>query len=167
MTDNVARALSIVFNVIFTFIFLGKKTSVMACTTLVIIMVGFYVGIDGEVNFSLIGTSAGVLSSVFVSLNSIFTARVLPVVDNDKSLLLYYNNLNATLLFMPLIVLFEHQVIVDNAAKLFSSLFWTVMTITGCMGFAIGLVTVMQVRICALLCVLDALSRLDCCALLS
>lgn len=73
-------------------------------------IIGFYLGIDGEINFSLIGTVAGVLSSVFVSLNSIFTSKVLSKVDNDKSKLLYYNNFNATLLFIPLIFLFEIQV---------------------------------------------------------
>lgn len=109
-TDNVARSLSIVFNVIFTFTFLGKSTSLLTCSTLLIVIIGFYVGIDGEINFSLIGTASGVMSSVFVSLNSIFTATALPKVDNDKSLLLFYNNFNASCLFIPLIFLFEGQV---------------------------------------------------------
>lgn len=108
--DNVARCLSLVFNVIFTYLILSKTTSILTCSTLIVVIAGFVLGINGEIDFSLIGTSAGVLSSVFVSLNSIFTARMLPVVDNDKSLLLFYNNLNATLLFIPLIFLFEYQV---------------------------------------------------------
>lgn len=33
-----------------------------------------------------------------------------------------------------------------NTDKLVSAFFWTSMSITGCMGFAIGLVTVMQVK---------------------
>ena len=144
--DNVARSLSIVFNVVFTFFLLGKATSFLTCLTLLVVIFGFIVGIDGEVNFSLIGTVAGVLSSVFVSLNSIYTAKILTKVDNDKSLLLYYNNLNASVLFLPLIVLFETEIIVENTAKLFSLVFWSCMTLTGCMGFAIGLVTVMQVK---------------------
>lgn len=89
---------------------MGKSTSFVTCSTLLVVIVGFYCGIEGEVDFSFLGTVAGVLSSVFVSLNSIFTARVLPKVDNDKSMLLYYNNLNASFLFLPLIVLFEAQV---------------------------------------------------------
>ena len=141
-----ARSLSIVFNVIFTFFLLGKPTSFLTCLTLLVVIFGFIVGIDGEVNFSLLGTVAGVLSSVFVSLNSIYTAKILAKVDNDKSLLLYYNNLNASVLFLPLIVLFETEIIVENTAKLVSLVFWSCMTLTGCMGFAIGLVTVMQVK---------------------
>ncbi len=38
------------------------------------------------------------------------------------------------------------QIVVANAEKLTSLFFWFVMTITGIMGFAIGLVTVMQVK---------------------
>lgn len=143
---NVARSLSIVFNVIFTYLTLGKSTSLLTCSTLIVVILGFVVGIDGEVNFSFLGTVCGVLSSLFVSLNSIFTSKILPKVDNNKSLLLYYNNFNACLLFLPFIVIFEHQEIVNESAKLLSLTFWSVMTVTGCMGFAIGLVTVMQVR---------------------
>ena len=111
ITDNVARCLSIVFNVVFTYFALGKSTSLLTCSTLLVVILGFYCGIEGEVDFSFLGTVAGVLASLFVSLNSIYTTKVLPKVDNDKSLLLYYNNLNASFLFLPLIVLFESQVI--------------------------------------------------------
>lgn len=133
VVDNVARSLSIVFNVMFTYTIMGKTTSFITCSTLLVVILGFYVGIDGEINFSLIGTASGVLSSVFVSLNSIFTATALPKVDNDKSLLLFYNNMNASLLFIPLICLFETHIIMEHWPKLFSMLFWTGMTITGIM----------------------------------
>jgi GDP-fucose transporter C1 len=38
------------------------------------------------------------------------------------------------------------QILVDNRAKLLSGFFWLIMSVTGAMGFAIGLVTVMQVK---------------------
>jgi len=138
---NVARSLSIVFNVVFTYLILGKQTSLVTCSTLLVVMLGFYLGIDGEVNFSLLGTAAGVVSSVFVSLNGIFTSKVLAKVNDDKSLLLFYNNVNAMFLFVPLIIFFEKDIIIENSDKLTSLMFWVIMTITGCMGFAIGLVS--------------------------
>lgn len=143
---NVARSLSIVFNVIFTYLILGRSTNSLTCCTLAIVCFGFYIGIDGEIDFSLLGTVAGVMSSVFVSLNSIFTTWTLPLVSNDKSLLLFYNNLNASLLFIPLIFLFERDILLENFGKLFSIPFWFSMNITGIMGFCIGLVTVLQVK---------------------
>jgi GDP-fucose transporter C1 len=142
----VARCLSLVFNVIFTYAILGRTTGWTTCATLLIVICGFALGINGELNFSLFGTSAGVLSSVFVSLNSIFTSKMLAAVDNDKSQLLYYNNFNAAVLFVPLIVLFEGHVLLESAATLMSAYFWLCMTLTGVMGFLIGLVTVLQVK---------------------
>lgn len=106
-----ARCLSLVFNVIFTYFLLGRQTTLQTCATLLIVISGFVLGINGEINFSLFGTSAGVISSVFVSLNSIYTTKVLPHVDNDNSMLLFYNNLNACLLFLPLILFFEQEVL--------------------------------------------------------
>lgn len=38
------------------------------------------------------------------------------------------------------------QIIFDNLSKFLSPTFWVAMTLSGVMGFAIGLVTVMQVR---------------------
>ena len=107
---NTARSLSIVFNVTLTYFMLGIHTSVATCGTLVVVILGFYLGIDGEVHLSVFGTVAGVISSLFVSLNSIYTAKILPTVNNDKSLLLYYNNVNALVLFLPLILAFEADV---------------------------------------------------------
>ena len=143
---NVARSLSLVFNVLFTYLVLGNVTSKATCATLVLICGGFYIGIEGELNFSLIGTVCGVLSSIFVSLNSIYTAKVLPKVDGDKSLLLYYNNVNGSILFLPLIFLYEYSLLRENFDKFLSFRFWLAMTFTGIMGYAIGLVTVMQVK---------------------
>ena len=143
---NVARCLTLVFNVVFSFLFLQKTTSYNTLGTLFIIIIGFVVGIDGEVDFNLIGTLSGVMSSVFVSLNSIFTARMLPKVENDNNALQFYNNLNACFLFFPLIVIFESNTLMNNLDKLTSVFFWSTMTVTGAFGYAIGLVTMMQIK---------------------
>mmetsp|Transcript_29670 Transcript_29670/g.30076 ORF Transcript_29670/g.30076 Transcript_29670/m.30076 type:complete len:306 (-) Transcript_29670:110-1027(-) len=143
---NVARCLSLVFNAFFTYTLLGKRTSLQTCLTLVIIILGFFIGIEGEINLSTIGTLCGVISSVFVSLNSVYTSKVLPYVFNDKSLLLYYNNVNASLLFLPFIMYYELETLIREQTKLLSVYFWLILGTTGVMGFAIGLVTVMQVK---------------------
>ena len=81
---NVARSLTIVTNVIFTYLLLGERTSVKVCLTLAVVILGFYIGIEGELDFSLIGTLFGVASSCFVSLNAIYTKKSMPLVDGDK-----------------------------------------------------------------------------------
>jgi GDP-fucose transporter C1 len=73
---NVARSLTIVFNVFFTWCMLGMGSTFTTVSCLGIVILGFLMGITGEINFSVIGTFAGVMSSLFVSLNSIFTKKV-------------------------------------------------------------------------------------------
>ena len=143
---NVARSLTIVFNVFFSRIFLGIPTSLKTILCLGIVIIGFAVGSHGELNFSLIGTVSGVMSSLFVSLNSIFTKKVLPVVDDNHWKLTFYNNVNATFLFMPLIWYFEREIIKNATQQLLSSAFWSAMTVAGFFGFSIGIVTVLQIK---------------------
>lgn len=143
---NVARSLSLLFNVMFMYVVLSKVISLASFAALIVVLIGFVAGIEGELEFSFMGTSAGVLASMFVALNSVYTSKVLPSVNNDKSLLLFCNNLNASIIFLPLVIMFEYEIIVTHIDKFASILFWTAMTISGVMGFAIGLVTVMQVK---------------------
>lgn len=145
---NVARSLTIVTNVIFTYLLLGERTSFKVCLTLLVVIVGFYVGIEGELDFSLLGTLFGVASSCFVSLNAIYTKKTMPIVDGDKWKLSWYNNLNASVMFIPLIFLSgEHKTIREHSHVLMTSYYWFVMIIAGFLGFAIGIVTVMQINV--------------------
>jgi len=144
---NVARSLTIVFNVFFSAAFLGQTTSFKTILCLLIVIFGFFLGAQGELNFSLIGTLAGVMSSLFVSLNSIFTKKVLSVVEDNHWRLTFYNNVNATFLFIPLICYFEADVITqafDN--QLINPIFWSAMCVAGFFGFSIGIVTVLQIK---------------------
>ena len=61
---------------------------------------------DQAGSFSLSGTVYGVLASLFVSLFSIFTKKVMPAVDGNIWSLTFYNNVNACALFIPLMILF-------------------------------------------------------------
>ena len=144
---NVARSLTIVFNVALSQVILGSTTSSRTGVCLLIVVCGFFMGAKGEVNFTMIGTTFGICSSLFVSLNSIFTKKVLPAVDNDHWKLTFYNNVNACILFMPLISYFEAHIIFTAMWKeMLSPLFWGAMMVAGVFGFSIGIVTVMQIK---------------------
>lgn len=143
---NVARSLTIVFNVFFSGVFLGMNTSFKTILCLGVVIVGFLMGSHGELNFSLMGTVSGVMSSLFVSLNSIFTKKVLPVVDDNHWKLTFYNNVNATFLFLPLIWIFERDIIMEATGQLTSAAFWSAMSVAGFFGFSIGIVTVLQIK---------------------
>ncbi len=143
---NVARSLSIVCNVLFSYLILNSKVSLKVIGVLGIVIGGFIVGIDGELDFSLFGTISGVLASIFVSLNSILTKKILNDVGLGNDALLFFNNFNASVLFIPLILYFEWSKLIEFQHHLTSLIFWFSMTCTGIMGFAIGLVTVMQIE---------------------
>ena len=143
---NVARSLTIVFNVFLSRLFLGMPTSFQTILCLGVVIVGFLIGSHGELNFSFIGTISGVVSSLFVSLNSIFTKKVLPVVDDNHWKLTFYNNVNACILFIPLVLFFEYDILMEATEQLTSHEFWAAMTVAGFFGFSIGIVTILQIK---------------------
>ena len=98
-------------------------------------------------SLSITGTVFGVLASLFVSLNSIYTKKVLPFVDNSVWLLGYYNNLNACLLFLPLMVLNGEMPTLFHFEGYANGPFWTMMVAGGVFGFGIGYVTGLQIQV--------------------
>ena len=67
--------------------------------------------------------------------------------DVSSRKLSWYNNINASLGFLPLVFLAgEHKELLAKTDVLMSSYYWFVMTIAGFLGFAIGIVTVMQIN---------------------
>jgi len=146
----IGRSLTTVFNVLMTYFILGQKTSLSAIGCCGAIVAGFYLGVDQEDasgSFSLRGTIYGILASLFVSLFSIYTKKILPVVDGNIWALTFYNNVNACVLFLPLMVIFGEIPTVFNFQYLTSTNFWFLMTIGGIFGFAIGYVTGLQIKV--------------------
>lgn len=143
---QVARSLTIVFNVVFDFVILGQRTSRAAIGCLALVVFGFVLGNEEEINWSLIGVLFGVLSSFFVALNSIFVKKNLPHVDNDPWKMTLYNNANATLLFVPLVVAFGELPVIFSSDNARTLLFWTVMTVGGMLGVAISFAAAAQIK---------------------
>ncbi|XP_037077419.1 GDP-fucose transporter 1-like isoform X2 [Pollicipes pollicipes] len=146
----IGRSLTTVFNVICTYLILGQKTSVQSIVCCGVIIFGFLLGVDQEGvagSLSILGVVYGVLASLFVSLFAIFTKKVLPVVDGSVWLLTYYNNINACLLFAPLVYLSGEWTQLTHYRGLAEPHFWILMTVAGLFGFAIGYVTGLQIQV--------------------
>lgn len=110
---------------------------------------GFWLGVDQEGltgSLSWSGVFFGVLASAFVSLNAIFTKKVMPAVDGNIWRLSYYNNINASILFLPLLFIFGDLGRLIHFSLLSDLWFWTMMTLGGVFGFAIGYVTGLQIK---------------------
>ncbi|EAW68032.1 solute carrier family 35 member C1 [Homo sapiens] len=146
---NVGRSLTTVFNVLLSYLLLKQTTSFYALLTCGIIIGGFWLGVDqegAEGTLSWLGTVFGVLASLCVSLNAIYTTKVLPAVDGSIWRLTFYNNVNACILFLPLLLLLGELQALRDFAQLGSAHFWGMMTLGGLFGFAIGYVTGLQIK---------------------
>ncbi|KAH0948977.1 hypothetical protein HN011_005350 [Eciton burchellii] len=146
----IGRSLTTVFNVIFTYILLGQRTSFKCIICCAVIIFGFWLGVDQEHiagSLSVVGTFFGVLGSLLLSLYSIRTKQTLPVVNQDIWLLSYYNNIYSIFIFIPLMIINGELTIVYNYDKLGYSFFWGAMMIGGMFGFAIGYLTALQIKV--------------------
>jgi len=146
---NVARSLTIVFNVVLTFTLMGERTSLPVIGTLAVVVAGFFLGSWGEVKFSWVGSLFGVASSLFVALNGIYNKKALaePGLGNNIWRLSLYNNVSACFLFLPLIFFTgESNVVMANTHMLTQWKFWAVQLSGGVFGFLIGIVTSLQIK---------------------
>ncbi|KAM8894089.1 GDP-fucose transporter 1 isoform 3-T3 [Spinachia spinachia] len=146
---TVGRSLSTVFNVLLSYVILKQTTSLRAVLCCAIILGGFWLGVDQEGltgNLSWTGVFFGVLASACVSLNAIYTKKVMPAVDGNIWKLSFYNNINACVLFLPLIILSGDLGRLAAFPGVTDLGFWGMMTLGGVFGFAIGYVTGLQIK---------------------
>ncbi|XP_012267187.2 GDP-fucose transporter 1 isoform X1 [Athalia rosae] len=146
----VGRSLTTVFNVILSYSILGQKTSFGCIACCGIIIGGFWLGVDQENvagSLSIMGTVFGILGSLSLSLYSIYTKRVLPLVNQEIWLLSYYNNVYSVFLFIPLMLVSGEFSVVFKYNKLSEPFFWGAMILGGLCGFAIGFVTALQIKV--------------------
>lgn len=146
----VGRSLTTVFNVFFSFLLLNQKTSGRCIICCVVIIAGFWLGVDQESlteSFSLIGTIYGVVGSLALSLYSIYTKKTLVYVRQEVWLLSYYNNVYSVVIFFPLLLLTGEIPTVLNYKYLGELWFWLALGVSGVCGFAIGYVTALQIKV--------------------
>jgi GDP-fucose transporter C1 len=67
-------------------------------------------------------------------------------VDNNSWKQSSYNNMNGVFLFLPLILYFEIETIL-NDARIYTFSFWFWNTFCGVVGFMMGIVTIMQIKL--------------------
>jgi len=147
---TIARSLVTIFSIVFTYLILGKKTSFLAILCCSIILGGFFLGVNQEGDlgsFSFIGTAYGVIASACVALNSIYTKKILPKVEDNIWKLTYYNNINACLIFVPLMILNGEVQELVAFPYIAATKFWFPMTIAGVFGFMMGYVVGLQIQV--------------------
>lgn len=143
---QVARSLTIVFNVIFDFFILGQITSLNAMGCCALVVFGFALGNIQEMRWSLIGVVFGVASSFFVAMNSIFVKKKFALVDNNPWKITLYNNVNASFLFLPLILLSGEVTTIMVSDLTSSPYYWFLLFCSGLLGVSISFATAAQIK---------------------
>ncbi|KAG0308279.1 hypothetical protein BGZ98_008450 [Dissophora globulifera] len=144
---QVARSLSIFFNILFTFTMLRQPTSAPAMLACGVVVLGFFVGSYGETNFSWAGLLAGVGSSIFVALYGIYVKKTLSIVENNQWRLLHYNTTISILLLTPIVLFSGELGEMSREVYFLDDLkFWILMTVTGVAGFLINTAMFLQIK---------------------
>ncbi|CAH1756475.1 11781_t:CDS:10 [Entrophospora sp. SA101] len=156
---QVARALVLPFTVLFTLVFLKKRSSFLILLSCFIVCTGFFVGVSSEkLTISFLGVFYGVFSSITTALHAIVIKKSLAVVKENTMDLVYYNNLLSSVCFIPLILLTgeEYQLaqmfsdISDPDLKQSSSplpTFLIGIVVTGFFGFLINIAGFLQIKV--------------------
>lgn len=143
---QVARSLTIVFNIVFTYFMLGKSTSANAIKSCLVIIAGYILGSLGEVHFTWSGLVFGLISSMFVSLYSIYVKRVMDIMDNNEWRLLIYNTVLACIFMFPAVFVSGELEEIRMVPFLNNMNFWNVMTVTALCGFLINIAVFLQIK---------------------
>jgi GDP-fucose transporter C1 len=98
-------------------------------------------------SLSVIGVIYGVLASLFVALNAIYTKKSLSSVGDSIWRLTMYNNLNAFFIFIPLMLFNGELGVVPYSENIMTFHFWAMMSLSGFFGFIMGYVTGWQIQV--------------------
>eukprot|EP01028_Stygiella_incarcerata_P010251 TRINITY_DN5214_c0_g1_i3.p1 TRINITY_DN5214_c0_g1~~TRINITY_DN5214_c0_g1_i3.p1 ORF type:complete len:342 (+),score=69.55 TRINITY_DN5214_c0_g1_i3:83-1108(+) len=143
---QVARSLTLIFNVIFSYYILGTTVSTKGLVSCGIVFVGYILASIGEMSVTLHGLVYGLLSSVFVALYSIYVKDKLSLLGDNQWKLLQYNTLLAVFLLFPFTILTGEMLEVMHFEHLLSPMFWSTMTFAAVMGLLINIAIFMQIK---------------------
>lgn len=143
---QIARSLTIVFNVIFDYLVLNQRTSPPAILCCLVVVSGFALGNIQELRWSLMGIIFGVTSSFFVALNAIYVKKKFPLVDDNPWSMTLYNNFNACFLFLPLIFFSGEISVLLTSEHVRSPSYWLLLFCSGLLGVSISFATAAQIK---------------------
>lgn len=144
---QVARSMTIVFNLMLTYFLRGEHPSRSSIAACLIVVIGYILGCEGEIQVSAHGVLFGLLGSLCVAVYSMHVKRILPVVDNNSWRLLTYNNINASLLFPLLISLEPTSIKLIFQSDQWSNVnMWLIVVCSGAFGFLINIASFAQIR---------------------
>ncbi|CEM39086.1 unnamed protein product [Vitrella brassicaformis CCMP3155] len=108
-TYQVARSLTIVFNIVLSYVILGQRSSLMTIVACLVVVSGFIVGSLDPSTLSLMGILTGSMASFFQAIYMVQIKNVLRHVDGDQNVLMSYNLTLSAVLFVPVIFIAQEE----------------------------------------------------------
>jgi GDP-fucose transporter C1 len=161
----VARAWTIIFNLLFAYVILGTRTSILIISTCLVIVIGYLLACEGQYGLSILlfelkaqvaagafsnsgvaGLFWGLSASASLSLYSIGAKKVSIYVNNNDQLLMLYLNVNVSLLLIPIMYIAGEYEVVMASPLLYERKFWILLLIAGISGVLINVATLLQIR---------------------
>lgn len=150
-TYQVARSLTLLFVIVLSYLLLKEKQNAPVLIACGLMVIGFVIGSLDPETLSLGGLIAGGFSSFFQSLYNVLIKRTMPAVHGDAQLLLYYNVLMSSFLFIPMALLSEDLSSWRTAfgqvpgTNLF--LVWGGMALSGLLGTTLNMTQYLVVKV--------------------
>lgn len=146
---QVARSCTIIFTVILSSIMLKKGLPLQAMFACLMVIAGFFIGIDQEDasgTLSVFGIIYGLVASFSAAVCGIMFKKTESILDRDSLKLAYYNNINSVILFLPIVLSSgQFSSVMDSDFK-FQSRFWALLILGGCFSLALGWVSALQIK---------------------
>jgi len=146
---QVARSFTIIFTIILSAIYLKKGLNGRAVCACVLVVIGFFIGIDQEDvsgTLSVMGVIYGLLSSFSAAVCGILIKKTEIVLNRDSLKVAYFNNINIMVLFLPLVFGSGQLYSVLHSEIIYDFHFWLLLMVTGVLSLCIGWVSAMQIK---------------------
>ena len=146
---QVARSFTIIFTVILSSIMLKKGLPMKATFACLLVIAGFFIGIDQEDasgTLSVFGIIYGLVASLSAAICGIMFKKTETILERDSLKLAFYNNINSVILFLPLVLTSGQFLSVMESDFKFQPIFWLLLTIGGCFSLALGWVSALQIK---------------------
>eukprot|EP00922_Rhytidocystis_sp_ex-Travisia-forbesii_P052211 GHVS01077481.1.p1 GENE.GHVS01077481.1~~GHVS01077481.1.p1 ORF type:complete len:470 (-),score=41.88 GHVS01077481.1:413-1822(-) len=149
-TYQVARAMTLLLNLILSYFILGTSVSFRAGFACAIVMSGFVIGSMDPQTLGLIGVCTGGMASLFQAFYMVQIKSALVHLNDDQNILLSYNLLLSSFIFFPVIFLageggFVNELPLSPTDPLFFST-WSLLIASGLMGILLTMSTYWCVR---------------------
>ena len=147
---QVARSMTLIFTVILSSLILRSTIRPRIVIPCLVIAFGFVLGIDQESmagTLSKSGVLFGVTSSLFVAINGIMTKRNLEILPDNTEQLIFYNNFNAIILFLPIVIATGQFQALTLSSHAQSVSFWVFLMFSGVLATAMGWVSTLQIKL--------------------